>query len=90
MLIYKTYRHIICCHICLLDLVTCVCRFFQAKPPAAVPATVVINNDATVEDAEDFGSESSEEMKVRDQRHLEMMCWINPPFTSRVGWCSGG
>jgi len=42
----------------------------QAKPPAAVPATVVITNDAAVEDAEDFGSESSGEMKVRDRRHL--------------------
>lgn len=50
----------------------------QAKPPAAVPATVVMNNDAAVEDAEDFGSESSGEMKVRDQRYLEMMCWIYP------------
>ena len=79
MFIYKTYRSIICCHICLLGFVTGVWffeflifrRFFQAKPPAAVPATVVMNNDAAVEDAEDFGSESSGEMKVRDQRHLE-------------------
>ena len=69
--------------ICLLGLVTGVCFFdflnfplfetkkIQAKPPAAVPATVVLNNDAAVEDAEDFGSESSGEMKVRDQRHLD-------------------
>ena len=32
---------------------------------------MVLNNDAAVEDAEDEGSESSGEMKVRDQRYLD-------------------